>query len=90
MPVYVISYDSPTSDYQDFYDAMSEEDAAHALESVWLISSVCSAATLRDWTYSKLGSGTKVAVIELDSAGDWATKGVKKEAVDFLKKHLGA
>jgi hypothetical protein len=87
MANYMISYDAPAlTDYQPFYEAISEHNAAHLLESVWVINTTSSAAEVRDWTSNLLGSAAKIAVIELNI--DWATRKVDKEATDWLKSNL--
>jgi hypothetical protein len=87
MAKYMISYDAPAlTDYQPFYDAISEYNAAHLLESVWLISTTSSATEIRDWTSNLLGSAARIAVIELNN--DWATRRIDKAAADWLKSNL--
>ena len=87
MPSYIISYDAPAgTNYQPFYDAIAEQDAAHLSLSVWLISSSSSAPQVRDWVSGLLGSGTSVAVVQID--GDWAIYAVSPQAQNWLESHL--
>ena len=88
MPNYMITYDAPAgTDYQPFYDAIAQQDAAHLSLSVWLISTTSSAAQVRDWAKGLLGNRTSVAVIQIQ--GDWGTDGISKQASDWLRSHLG-
>lgn len=85
-----INYDlrKPGRDYQPVYDYIKSHDGhAKPLQSLWLVRTEKSAATIRDELMRLVDSNDKIATF--DVTGDaWATS-FSNAHTDWMKDHMG-
>lgn len=86
MKNFVISYDliGPNRDYNSLYDAIKDYGTyAKVTESLWIISSNSTSASIRDDLKSVLDENDKLIVLQLQ--GNWATSNIPEDVNDWLK-----
>ena len=90
MPVYMISYDNPSKDYDGIVDFLTGEGAVRILESVWLVSYDLSADTLRKMVHVSSNNTAEVAVLEIDVKKPASVNldQFKGESEQFLEEHF--
>ena len=85
-----INYDlrKPGRSYEPVYDYIKSHDGyAHPLESLWLVRTTKTAATIRDELMKLVDSNDKVATF--DVTGDaWATN-FSDTHTEWMKNHMG-
>lgn len=86
---YLITYDNSfPRDYTALYQLMADNDAVRLAQSVWLLATPASAITVRDAVQATLQRDDKVAVVQLQHEGAWATRNIAEAANDWLSGRL--
>jgi hypothetical protein len=71
--VYLISYDlmSPGHNYGTLIEALKKQGARKVILSAWALSTISTAAQIRDWVQSYVDSNDRIVVTELNNWATW-------------------
>ncbi|MBM3298814.1 MAG: SinR family protein [Deltaproteobacteria bacterium] len=89
MPAYLISYDlrRPDRHYEKLSEAMRRLGPwCHCLESNWIVVTDLGAVEVRDALIDSIDTNDDLIVMEV--AGPWASYGLRKDCLDWLKENL--
>ena len=91
MRVLLVSYDLRVpGDYEDLFKAIKSLSNGwwHCLQSVWMIKSDSTCATIRDHLQQHLRAGDKLLVVQVGN--DWGTAGLDAECNNWLRSNIAA
>ncbi len=90
MALFLLTYDvcSADHDYSGLCELLEKWQAAHLLNSVWLVERNSTATAVLDEMEPHMHCDDTIAAIELAGDGDWAAKNVRDEGVYWLSRHL--
>lgn len=89
MALYIVSYDlRKKRDYPAIWKALETAGAVKLLESLWLLDVPLSATAVRDKFGAEMDADDGIAIVQIDSTGYWATRGVLSEGRDWLKQKI--
>jgi hypothetical protein len=90
MRMLLVGYDlnRPGQDYPKLTQALKSYGTWwHHLDSTWLIRTGDTVTAVRDRLGALIDSGDELLVLDVTNS-NWATKGLGKDAVDWLHSHL--
>ena len=91
MAYYIISYDLHNQRaYQPVWRQLESWGATRLLESLWVLTSSASAASLRDGLLKVIDNDDSVAVLELKPGSLWATHRAKPDGITWLQQNIMA
>jgi hypothetical protein len=86
MPSYLITYDlRKQRNYKSLYECLAQWKAVSLLESVWLADLKGPTSEIRRILLDHVDSDDGLAIVELKSQFDWATRQVPAAASQWLK-----
>lgn len=91
MTHFFVTYDlsAPGRDYDRLFTYLKQFAYAKPVESVWVIETFKTAATLRDEIKQYVDSNDKVFIMKA-STGNWASFNISKPVVEWLHQHEDA
>lgn len=91
MAHYIVSYDLHRQRaYKPVWDCLEGLGATRLLESLWVVTSLKSAATIRNELQAQGDNDDSFAVVELKQGSYWASTRAKDGGVAWLRRNIMA